>query len=224
MYAFVDYSSDRRDPSPHSAGFRAWRSVVHLSPRGSRLCDDAFEMYQTLKSCLGGNRYEPTEQQLLYAVSRAPAVGANPPGAPLQILVQTPTEPNWSPLLRRGLALTASPHWTEQIWHPGQLATLVVTASPVIVQPAPTPQRHMLDGTRVHNWFRGSLQAAGCSHVTSITCSREITTRQRGEPVSMRHFTAQVKVANAARFTTFLGAPLGSNRCWGAGLVLATSA
>ncbi|MFJ9552028.1 type I-E CRISPR-associated protein Cas6/Cse3/CasE [Streptomyces erythrochromogenes] len=222
MNRYVDYSSDRRDPSPHSAGFRAWRSILHLSPRGTQAFEDAHSMYQSLKSCLA-SRHEPAEQSLLYAVSRASAAGPQRPGSPVRILVQTRTEPNWTPLLRRGFVLTASAHWTEQIWHPGQLATIAVTASPLIIQPATLPPRDRPAGTTVRDWFRGSLQAAGCSHVTAITYSGEITTRQRDEPVIMRRFNARVKVVNTARFATFLASPLGTNRCWGAGLVLATS-
>lgn len=219
-------------PDPDEALLHVWRSALVLAPHTAATCTDAYHLHQLVERGLGlvattGNR----NGRSLYTAARNPSTNnpRNPAvlnaGRPHTLLVQSPAQPDWAPLLANETLTNARTQHIQQTWKTGDTADIRTLASPVVTRNNDHGDRRRLtltDPQDCGTWLATRLRKAGCvlenHHITMNAPER---VHVRDQPLTLRQFHATVTITNPHAFTTMLTTGLGHHRAWGAGLVLA---
>ncbi|MFK0016302.1 type I-E CRISPR-associated protein Cas6/Cse3/CasE [Streptomyces sp. NPDC091027] len=219
-------------PHPRRAVLTVWRSALTLAPHTAAVCTDAYRMHQLVELGLGTLQTTADRNgRILYAAARNPATARNrhtqtlDAGPPHTLLVQTPSPPDWTAQLRRGVITHAATQEVHQSWACGDTAEIRTIASPLITRNDDAGKRrrdHLTDPEQCGTWLRDRLQKAGCQLAPhDITVDAPEIIRQRHQTMPLRQFHATVSIHDPHTFTRLLTQGVGHNRAWGAGLMLA---
>jgi CRISPR associated protein len=156
--------------------FTTWRSALTLSPQASRLCRDAHRLHELV---LNGFRAPgtvvttPPPPHVLYAAARPgpprrTATGRTLASAPVDILVQSPEQPTWQPLLDLGLVTRAHMFTAHQQLAPATAIELKTITNPTFKRAGKvTP---IADDSECGTWLKRRLAEHGIDAVpTSVS-------------------------------------------------------
>lgn len=214
-------------PTPPLPGFRTWRSALTLDPAESERCSDAHHLYHLILSGFEGVTTDAGSSGRPAHVLFAPARQEPPAaGRPLKVLVQSPQEPNWQPLLGDGRVSGARTFTTDCTYRAGQTLGLRVIANPSRKLRSPKRRVSLTDPNQVRAWLHRRLLEHGLSAAMDdidVGPPRWIGgTKESGDRFQLvtRTLHAGATVLDATRVHDLLRGGLGQGKSYGCGLVL----
>lgn len=222
-------------PTAVQSGYSGWRSALVLSAAAQRECLDLHRLHQLV---LAGFRdpalstAAPAERPpfVLYATERKPPQpdpgqrkAAGPPRA---VLVQSPDQPNWQPLLNSNHLTKAETFPVEYEYVPGQQVDLRVTANPSYRDTLTRRRISLTSAAECGSWLRRRLADHGVDvaphHIQVSDSVRTTGTKQENQffTVISRTFQARGTVHSPDAFHQALAQGLGPAKAYGCGLLL----
>lgn len=222
--------------TPTLLGLRTWRTALTLGSAESDRCHDAHQLYRLVLSGFGGDTPKGPAStgrpaHVLFAPAREepPSAGGNErpdAGRPVKVLVQSPQQPNWQPLLDDGRLRSADAFTAEYTYRPGQSVELRVIANPSRKLRSPKRRVSLTDPTQVRAWLHRRLLEHGLStdaNDIAVGPPRWIAgTKESGDRFQLvtRTLQATATVLDAALVHALLRDGLGQGKSYGCGLVL----
>ncbi|WP_405826100.1 type I-E CRISPR-associated protein Cas6/Cse3/CasE [Streptomyces sp. NBC_01390] len=217
-------------------GLRTWRTALTLAPAESDRSRDAHHLYRLVLSGFGGDASEGAGStgrpaHVLFAPAREepPAAAGNErpdAGRPVKVLVQSPQQPNWQPLLDDGRLSDAYAFTREYTYRAGQSLQLRVIANPSRKLRSPTRRVSLTDPAQVRAWLHRRLLEHGLStDVGDIAVGPPrwiVGAKGSGDRFQLVTRTLQTgaTVLDAAQVHDLLRDGLGQGKSYGCGLVL----
>ncbi|WP_326812428.1 type I-E CRISPR-associated protein Cas6/Cse3/CasE [Streptomyces scopuliridis] len=225
----------RTSPTPPdtfaAATFTTWHSVLTLSAPSRRDCRDIHRLHQF---ALYGHRPPhlrtavptPPPPHVLFVARRSPATRRADAGTPTQLLVQSPTKPDWQPLLTTQRLSYAQVTPVRQHYRAGDHVDIHMTANPS-QRESRSPRRVALNTPEECGaWLQRHLKRNGIlSELSQMQVGPKQTltgTSSTGRTITIvaRYLRARGTVQNAAAFAQALTNGLGPAKPYGCGLLL----
>ncbi|MCX4481728.1 type I-E CRISPR-associated protein Cas6/Cse3/CasE [Streptomyces cellulosae] len=222
-------------PATVQSGYTGWRSALVLSAAEQHACLNLHRLHQLV---LAGFRNPalstaaPAERppSVLYAADRGPArtdAEQRPlAGPPKAVLVQSPYQPNWQPLLDSGRLTRADTFPTTYEYTPGQQVDIRVIANPSYRETATRRRISLSSVAECGSWLRRRLAEYGVDvalHHIQVG-ERERMTGFKSDDhlitVICRMFQARGTVLSPDAFHQALAQGLGPAKAYGCGLLL----
>ncbi|MEU0108311.1 type I-E CRISPR-associated protein Cas6/Cse3/CasE [Streptomyces sp. NPDC006251] len=222
-------------PATVQSGYAGWRSALVLSAAEQHECLNLHRLHQLV---LAGFRKPdlstaaPAERppSVLYAADRGPArpdaeqrLVAGPPKA---VLVQSPDQPNWQPLLDSGRLTRADAFPAAYEYTLGQQVDIRVIANPSYRNTATRRRISLSSVAECGSWLRRRLAEYGVDvalhHIQVGERERMTGVKGDGHPITVicRMFQARGTVLSPAAFHQALAQGLGPAKAYGCGLLL----
>jgi len=217
------------DTGTGTAVFSAYRSALTLSPAHYATYNDLHRLHQLVLNGYGSMTSKPINGRVLFATARdnptrTRTTGRLVTGMPHRILTQSPTPPNWKPLIEAKILTKADTDHIEQTWTTGARAQIRLIACPLVRDRE--SGKHLPIGTDAGagEWLRAKLKTAGLEVApdeVSVSPSERAEGQEGTIKITSRTFTAYGTVTDPAAFTEALTSGVGKGRAYGYGLLLA---
>jgi len=232
----VTVSTGTTSASAQPEVFSTWRSVLTLSRQAQQQCLNVHHLHRLVLNGFRppGIRVEaPPPANVLFAAAREPAgrAGAGRPqaGVPVQVVVQTPQEPDWQPLLDTGTLRSAGTFRAEQRLEPGAELDVKVMANPTVRLRRSARRQALRDPGDCADWLGRQLDRHGLHltpHPVTVLSAEYLTgTTGRGEELTIvcRQMTARAVIHDPKAARTALAVGIGPAKPFGCGLLITRS-
>lgn len=226
-------------PSPTvttaSTGYTGWRSALFLSAAEQQECRNVHRLHQLVLAGFRDPRLTtavPVQRQplILYAAQRKPArpdaARRLVAGRPEAVVVQSPTRPDWNPLLAAGRLIHADVFTVAYDYGLGQDVNVQVIANPFYKQTGTKRRVPLSSVDECGEWLRRRLAEHGLDvppNLVQVSAGERIT-GTKGDNTNItvicRTFRARGTVQSPETFHQALAEGLGRAKAYGCGLVL----
>ncbi|MFF8917835.1 type I-E CRISPR-associated protein Cas6/Cse3/CasE [Streptomyces sp. NPDC015032] len=216
--------------SPHA--FTSWRSALTLAPSQQEACDDVHRLHSLVASGFRTPHPSTTEPivrppHVLYAAQRGAPVryaGYRTAALPERVLVQSPTVPNWEPLVMKGHLAEARTFPVHHVLDVDDVIDVQVVANPIVRRAGrrvalATPE----EGSA---WLRRHLARSGLeTHPHQVDPGQGVRLagkhRQTGGTITAvyRDMAARCRVVAPDRLAQALLQGIGPAKAYGCGLL-----